>query len=55
MAEKRSFICNACVNFDTKSGCEKCNGQGQNFEPKNKERYDKDPKEYLKNLILGCQ
>lgn len=59
---KHSFICNCCVYFDTKTDqelnttkCENCNGQGREWTPVNEELYEKDPNEYMKNLILGCR
>ena len=51
-----SFICNVCCNFDKSNEyCKKCNGSGVNFDPKNKEKYKANPKEYIKNLILSCR
>ncbi len=59
---RHSFICNVCVYFDAKTDqelnaakCENCNGQGKEWTPVNEELYEKDPKEYMKNLILGCR
>ena len=59
---KHSFICNACVyyNADTdeelnKEKCKNCNGQGKEWQPRNKEKYEKDQHEFMKNLILGSQ
>lgn len=57
-----SFICNACVYFNTNideelntAKCENCNGQGREWQPKNKELYEKDPKKHMEYLILGSQ
>lgn len=47
---KYSFICSVCQNYNTNK-CEGCNGQGAKWEPINKELYDKDPHEYMRNLI----
>ena len=53
---KHSFICNACCNLDKNNECcEKCNGSGVNFNPKNKEKYEANQHEYIKNLILACR
>ena len=61
MAE-HSFICNACVyyNINTdeeldKEKCENCNGQGKEWEPRNKTFYEKDPYKFMKYLISALQ
>ena len=57
-----SFICNACVLFDATTDeeldvtkCENCNGQGREWQPRNKEFYEKDPQKFMEHLILGSQ
>ena len=57
---KHSFICNACIYFDAKTDkeldttkCENCNGQGREWQPRNKELYDKDPQKFMEYMILG--
>lgn len=57
-----SLICNACVYYNVstdaelnKEKCKNCNGQGQEWQPRNKEKYEKDSHEFMKNLILGSQ
>ena len=59
---KHSFICNACVYFNPKTyeelgttKCENCNGQGGEWQPINKELYDKDPQKFMEYLLLGLQ
>lgn len=59
---KHSFICNACVCYDSrtdevlnKDKCENCNGNGKEWQPRNSDFYKKDPYEFMKNLILGSQ
>lgn len=54
-----SFICNACVYYDLKTDkelnetkCENCNGQGKEWQPRNKKFYEKDQHEFMKNLLL---
>ena len=49
-----SFICNVCSNKN-KELCEKCNGSGINWNPKCTEKYEANPKKYIKRLILGSQ
>lgn len=48
-----SFICNVCQNYETDK-CKNCNGQGKEWMPIDNEQYEKDPNEYMRNLILGC-
>ena len=57
---EHSFICNACVYFDVNSNkeldatkCENCNGQGREWQPRNKELYEKDPLKFMEHLLLG--
>lgn len=59
---KHSFICNACVHFDTKTDkeldatkCKNCSGQGIEWQPRNKVFYKKDPQKFMENLILASQ
>lgn len=59
---KHSFICNACIYFNPKTDeelntikCENCNGQGREWQPRNKEFYGKDPQKFMKYLLLGSQ
>ena len=59
MAE-HSFICNACVYFGVNSSeeldatkCENCNGQGREWQPRNKELYEKDSQKFMEHLLLG--
>lgn len=55
---KHSFVCNCCSHFDVNHEpviCEECNGQGSKWEPACKEKYEENPQEYMKNLILGSQ
>lgn len=47
-----SFLCNACCNHDTDK-CQDCRGRGNEWVPINQELYNKNPIEYMKNLILG--
>lgn len=57
-----SFICNACVYFNPKideelnsTRCENCNGQGKEWQPRNKEFYEKDSQKFIECLLLGSQ
>lgn len=51
-----SFICNMCENYQVNGEkCSICNGQGIKWNPVNEEKYNEDPHEYMKQLILGCQ
>ena len=57
-----SFICNACVYFNSKTDeeldttkCENCNSQGGEWQPRNIEFYEKDPQKFMKCLLLGSQ
>ena len=59
---RHSFICNGCICFNAKTDeeldaakCENCNGQGREWQPKNKELYEKDPQKYMECLLLGSQ
>ena len=51
----RSFFCNCCEHLNTKQCelCCGCNGQGKHWSPINKELFEKNPQEYIKNLILA--
>lgn len=51
MTIQYSFICNACKNYATDK-CKNCRGKGNEWVPINREAYEKDPNEYIKNLIL---
>ena len=59
---KHSFICNSCIYYNRSRGkeldkekCNKCNGQGEEWQPINKTFYNKDHLEFMKNLIMGSQ
>lgn len=59
---RHSFICNACIYFDVKTDeeldtakCENCNGQGREWQPRNKGLYEKDPQKFMAYLLLGSQ
>ena len=47
-----SFICNGCLNQQSDK-CENCKGRGREWEPSNKDFYEKDPKKYMEYLILS--
>lgn len=50
----RSFVCNVCTNLNKNEElCKECNGQGKHWEPTCKEKYEENPQEYMKHLILG--
>lgn len=54
--EGRSFLCNVCANYQTNDEkCSRCNGQGQEWKSTCPEKYNEDPQEYMKNLILACK
>lgn len=59
---KHSFICNACIYCNRETNeeldvekCNKCNGLGYEWQPINKDFYEKDPKKYMEHLILGSR
>lgn len=59
---KHSFICNACVHYNTltdeeldRMKCENCNGQGKEWQPKNKELYENHPQKFMEQLLLVSQ
>lgn len=57
---KHSFICNGCVYFDPKTDaelniekCNQCNGEGNEWQPKNEELYNKNPQKFMELLLLA--